>query len=364
MRGEVIKEFDRAAALAEWASLYQRAAPNVFLSPPFIGAWLESAAQVSDTALLRVVDGARRLAALGLIGAPRGGSPLRPNEARFLETGDPVLDRLYPEYVDILSADEDAAPARDAAFDAIFAAFPRVEEFVFRNAVPAFAEAAGRAALRLGAGYRVLHEQPTFQVKLEPVAGEGVAAEFTASLRQRIRRSLRRYAERGPVAFTAATTAAERERWFDDLMRLHGDHWRSRGEPGAFADERIREFHERLIGRSPEAVDLLRLDVNGEAIGVLYNFLAEGRAYNYQSGFKFEDDNQLAPGFVCHAMAIDRYRKMGLSIYDLMGGEADYKRRLGAERPPLTSFVIERRSVLQRARSLVRRFRRAGTRQT
>lgn len=364
MRGEIVTTFDRAAALREWAALYAAAAPNVFLSPPFIAAWLESAMAASDIVLLRVTDGAGRLAALGFIGAPRSGSLLRPREARFLESGDPVLDRLYPEYIDILSAGADAAPAREAAFEAILSAFPHVEEFVFRNTVPDFAQAGAQAAARHGALYRVLHEQPTFQVMLEPVAGEGLAAEFTASLRQRIRRSQRRYAARGPVSFEAAATDAERARDFEDLMRLHGDHWRQRGEPGAFADARIVAFHQRLLRQSPEAVDLLRLEVNGEPIGVLYNFLAEGRAYNYQSGFKFEDDNQLAPGFLCHALAIDRYRKMGLSIYDLMGGEADYKRRLGQERPPLLSFVIERRSVRQQARALARSFRRARTRQT
>lgn len=364
MRGDVAPAFDRAAALNEWSALYAAAAPNVFLSPPYVSAWLESAMAVSDIALLRVTNRAGRTAGLGFIGTPRRGSPLRPREARFLETGDPVLDRLYPEYVDILGAGADAGEVRDAAFDAILGAYPRVDEFVFRNAVTDLAQAGARAAAHHDALYRILHQQPTFQVNLGPVAGEGLAAEFTASLRQRIRRSMRRYAERGPVTFAAAETDAARAEAFETLMRLHGGHWRARGEPGAFAETRIVEFHQRLMRQSPHAVDLLRFDVNGEAVGVLYNFLAEGRAYNYQSGFQFENDNQLAPGFLCHALAIDRYRKMGLSIYDLMGGEADYKRRLGAERPPLISFVIERRGVRQQARSLARSFRRAGTRRT
>ena len=63
---------------------------------------------------------------------------------------------------------------------------------------------------------------------------------------------------------------------------------------------------------------------------------------NYQSGFRMETDNQITPGFVCHALACQHYLEQGASEYNLLAGEADYKKRLGEKKDQLTSLVVER----------------------
>lgn len=354
MRAELLSTFDRQALMADWTRLYARGAPNFFQSPPFIAQWLDAAGP--DMAALRVSDERGAAIALAFVGLSQRG------EARFAETGRRAFDRLYVEYADFLLDAAAVDAARDAGLDALIAGAPAAAEFVFRNARPALAEACARAASRNGLALRVLLTQPTFQVALRP--GGGDAAQFSQSLRAKIRRSLRRYEERGAVSLTAATTGAERAEALKELVTLHKAAWTARGEPGAFELPELFAFHARLTRAAPEATDLLRFAVAGETVGVLYNFIARDRVYNYQSGFRFEADNQLAPGFTAHALAIDHYRKAGFQTYDLMAGEADYKRRLGREGETLTSLVIERRSVLQRAKSLARRFRRARMRQT
>ncbi len=327
--------FDRAAALAAWSRLYDGG--NFFQSPPFIAAWLAAA---GDSVRLLRTDAA--MAFVGVNG----------RTAWFGETGRAAFDRLYVEYQDFLLAPGAGEAAREAALDALIDAAPAVSEFVFRIARPALADACRRASVRRGLDLRILRTQPTFQVDLK--ADDSVSA----SLRAKIRRSLRRYEERGPVAIASAGSPEDRASAFRDLIALHEPYWRARGRPGAFADAGLRAFHDRLIAHAPEATDLLRVTAGAETIGVLYNFIADGRAYNYQSGFQPESDNQFAPGFTAHQLAIDHYRGRGLSVYDLMAGEADYKRRLGREGETLTSLVIERRGALQRMKSLARRLRR------
>ncbi len=327
--------FDRPAALEAWSRLYRGG--NFFHSPPFLAAWLEAA---GDSVRFLSADGAAAFVGI------KGGT------AWFGETGRAEFDRLYVEYQDFLTAPDAGEAARDAALDILVDAAPSVSEFVFRNARPALADACRRAAARRGLDLRILRTQPTFQVDLK--ADDGVSA----SLRAKIRRSIRRYEERGPVAIAAAVSSEDRAGAFRDLIALHEPYWRARGEPGAFDDASLRAFHERLIAAAPEATDLLRITAGEQTIGVLYNFIADGRAYNYQSGFRPETDNQFAPGFTAHALAIDHYRGSGLSVYDLMAGEADYKRRLAQEGETLTSLVIERRSAMQRLKSLARRLRR------
>jgi CelD/BcsL family acetyltransferase involved in cellulose biosynthesis len=354
MRASLVTAFDRELALAEWSRLYAAAGPNFFQSPPFVSAWLAAAG--TGVGLLRVeADGAP--IALGFVGAATGG-PLG-REARLGETGQKGLDRLYVEYQDFLLAPGAGDAARDAAIDALVDGAPDVSDFVVRNARPALSAAFARGAARRGLDFRILRTQPTFAVDLGE-AGAGISSSLAA----KIRRSLRRYEERGPVRVGAAATAAARAAAFRDLIGMHEPYWNERGEPGAFADPQLRAFHERFIEAAPEAVDLLRVSAGEETIGVLYNFVAGDRVYNYQSGMRREDDNQFAPGFTAHWLAIGRYRAKGFAAYDLMAGEADYKRRLAREGETLTSLVIERRGVLQRAKSLARSFRRARTRQT
>lgn len=354
MRARLVTEFDRAAAIAERSELYAVAEPNFFQSPAFAAAWLDAAGE--GVSLLRVDDAGAPVAA-AFVSAPSGGFGGR--EMRFGETGRAAFDRLYVEYQDFLLAPGAGDAARDAALDALIDGAPQVSAFVARNARPALAQAFARAAARRDFELRILTTQPTFAVDL--TQGD---AGVSSSLRAKIRRSLRRFEERGPVRLSVAATPGERRAAFADLVALHQPYWRARGDAGAFADPGLRSFHERFIDAAPDAVDLLRFTAGGQTFGVLYNFIAGPRAFNYQGGFREEDDNQFAPGFTAHWLAIAHYRAKGFAVYDLMAGEADYKRRLGREGETLTSLVIERRSVLQQARSLARRFRRARTRRT
>ena len=343
MAGALELSFDRCAAIEAWSRLYAGAEPGFFHAPTFIAAWLAGAGET--VGLLRTDDA---MAFVGVKGA----------QAWFGETGNETFDRLYIEYQDFLLAPRAGDGARDAALDALIGGAPRISTFVFRNARPSLASACERAARRHGLDLRVLRIQPTFQVDLRR------AEDISSSLRAKIRRSIRRYEERGALALTALNAPADRAAAFCELVSLHEPYWNARGEPGAFASAKLRAFHEKLIAEAPQASDLLRLTAGGETIGVLYNFIEGARAYNYQSGFREEADNQFAPGFTAHYLALDHYRERGFSAYDLMAGEADYKRRIAQEGETLTSLVIERRTVLQRAKSLARRIRRAGTRQT
>ena len=139
---------------------------------------------------------------------------------------------------------------------------------------------------------------------------------------------------------------------------------------GAFGAPAFESFHKHLRHRSPECVHLIEIAAGDETIGCLYNFIHGGRALNYQSGFRFEEDNQLKPGFVAHALAIRHYAEAGLSAYDLLAGDAPYKRRIADEGESFSSLVLERRDgVRALARHAARRLKSAlapaaGTRQT
>jgi CelD/BcsL family acetyltransferase involved in cellulose biosynthesis len=127
--------------------------------------------------------------------------------------------------------------------------------------------------------------------------------------------------------------------WFDEMVSLHVESWRARGEEGAFPPEGQR-FHSALVRRSFGASDeafrasLLRIRFGQETIGVLYFLEHHGRVNFYQSGLSYADDSKLKPGLVAHTLAIRHYTERGSLEYDFLGGEAEtarYKRSLSTD---------------------------------
>ncbi len=367
MRASFTLSPDVATLLEEWTRLYTLSDARFFLSPTWMQTWIGCKPRNVEIGCVRVLDDLRGVYALGLMGVHPRRTLAAPREARLHETGVDAYDRVYVEYNDILTARDAPRGTREAAISTIIESLPDVDDFVFRNAMPDLVLAVDEVAEARKFSVRSLLLQPTFNINLHPPGRHTVMDGFSSSLRAKIRRSIRRYEERGPVMVSRTQTEAERAIAWTELMRLHAETWARRGLNGVFHDTPFSEFHGRMLDHCPDSIDLVRLTVGEETIGVLYNFMAGDRVYNYQSGFRYEADNQLVPGFVCHALAAEKYREDGFLTYDMMGGDAEYKRRLGEEGELLESIVMTRPSVRTRARAfakVVRKVRAEGMRRT
>lgn len=308
-------------------------------------AWLGDA---PDSTVLYRIDIMKgdALCLLGAMGKQTRRQPplLGLRESRLHEFGDPLWDAMYIEYNDFLLAADGEDSLRRAAIAAIFENIAHVDTIVFRNITPALENAALQVVAEKKLQLRILNKQPVFVCDLAKLRTEQnpFLKSLSKSLQAKIRRSIRRYEERGSVSYRLVETSEEKMRAWDKLLRLHEAGWRMRGKLGVFANSRFVSFHQRLSKGAPANCHLFEVSAGHETIGVLYNFVHDGQAINYQSGFLFEDDNQLAPGFVCHALAAQYYLDQGYASYDLLAGEADYKRRLGEEVTTLTSLAIDR----------------------
>jgi len=238
----------------------------------------------------------------------------------------------------------------------IFEAYPNIDEFVFRNITSTLCNALKEVAKSLKFEFDEFRSQPTFQINLQSTCTDGeLLDQFSKSLRAKIRRSIREYEKRGELQLRKASTPNEREQSWNDLVRLHESVWQARGQEGAFKNPLMRKFHEALFSTHPAKVDFVSLSCGGDVIGVLYNFIHGQTAYNYQSGFKVEANNKLVPGFILHSMAAEYYAKQGLKTYDLLAGDAEYKRRLGEEGQHIHSVVITRPGLVTNVRAMLKR---------
>nr|WP_241735806.1 GNAT family N-acetyltransferase [Aquisalinus flavus] len=210
---------------------------------------------------------------------------------------------------------------------------------------------------------RVLREEHSWICRLADLrqTSSTVLSSLSSNSRKQIERCAKLYEERGEVALHTPTGDDQWSVSWQRLETLHAATWEARGGASVFANPDLLAFHKRLRKDHPESVALVELRAGEETVGVLYNFVHEGRVMNYQSGFQYEEDNRLKPGLLTHVMAAQHYLDNGLDTYDMLVGDVRYKQSLGeaGERMSLVEAVRPgwRQTAVSLARSLRYRIR-------
>lgn len=123
-----------------------------------------------------------------------------------------------------------------------------------------------------------------------------------------------------------------------ELAELHQRRWNSVGEPGAFASPRRAGFLSDIVQAwLPEGrARLFRLRGPDGTLGCVLGFVEDGRLLYYQGGFRQFADNHKRTGLLSHVVFAEDCRRRGLQEYELLVGDAQYKRQLsGGEFNPL-----------------------------
>ena len=339
---------NEAGLLDDWRGLAARADnATPFQSPAWLAVWLPRAARHATLWVARA-EAEGRVQALGVFGVRRRG--LRGGIARLSETDEAALDDLYVEYNDLLLAEDAPSETRRLVLAALFERLP-AQEIVLRNAPPPMRQAALAAGREAGWVVRVAMENPCYGRRLD------APPAISRNTRQQVARARRLYEARGALHLNVADTPAARAAAFPILTHLHAEVWQARGSEGVFARAAIRTFHEALLERDDAPVEILVATCAGRPIGALHMLMSEDTAHQYQSGFASEADNKLKPGLVTHSLAMEHYAARGLSVYDMMAGEARYKQSLGEPLRRLSTIEMQRAGLRQKMRGVARNFR-------
>ena len=357
---EPLPELHRLAAL--WRDLEERADASFFLSWTWISTWLSSIERRPELIIARID---KEVVGLGLVLARlMVRHRVMPVWTLFLhQTGVQEQDVITIEYNDFLIDRRVEEDVRSACLRFLLERREFGGRRIGELALCGLDEARSQGLFRLGRPIRELATAGSARVDLASLrqSGRAYLDGLKPSTARRIRRSMALYRARGEIEVTPAATIEEALSFFEAAGALHQTRWTSKGHPGAFAYPFYVDFHRRLINRAlPEGqVELLSIAVADEPIGYLYNFLYRSRIYYYFSGFRFEADNRLKPGLVCHSLCIDRHLAAGMDIYDFMGGEQRYKAELGDPGPRIVSFAVQRPNLLLAAERPLRRLKRA-----
>ena len=330
-----------------WEDLERRSAYSFFQSWGWIGCWLKHLPHGLEPHAL-IVSAGTEVVGLGILVARRElrHGLVRSNGLYLNETGNPLIDPLGLEYNGFLADRRFAGSVVGCCLEWLTRCAHGWEELHLGGLERANAVACAEIAKDIGLKSLVRDKRRYDYVDLEHVRRTG--ADYLSLLgrgtRAQIRRALRLYEDEGRPCVCAAQDVEQALDALAELKALHQAYWRGRGHPGAFASDFFERFHRDLIHRLFDAgeIQLLRIAAGQKLIGLLYNFIKEGRVYTYQSGFDYDSDPKSKPGMVSHYLAAEYNLAQGAKIYDFMAGDARHKRSLGTDAEEMTWLVLQR----------------------
>lgn len=331
VRLQPLPDLDRLES--RWRELESRADVSYFVSWHWIGTWLALICPPWIARLASVYQNGRRVA-LGVFTVRRRWFGLGPMHLRLHETGDKVLDSLTIEYNGLLCERGHEREALAAVTRHLTRARSRWLTFYLPGIdvdhVPF-------DRIRSGAVDTRMRKRATHYVDLAALrdnGGDYVSTVLSSKARSAVRRTARKLElQFGEVSLKVADTQEEKLAFFHAMVQLHEAHWsEERDEHGAFSDPRIRHFHESLIADSSEGegAQLVRLDAGGQAVGYVYNLVWRGVVYFYQAGIDYPRFGDCgSPGLLLLTRVIERALADGHGRFEMMAGDAEYKRTLG-----------------------------------
>jgi CelD/BcsL family acetyltransferase involved in cellulose biosynthesis len=207
--------------------------------------------------------------------------------------------------------------------------------------------------------------EPAIGIALDGMRNpEDLLRRLGANTRSQVRRSLRELAKRGPVELDCASTVDSAQDYLARLGELNRRRWDGTQLRSPYASSTFLDFHAALVARAlPRGeVELLALRVGGQPIGYAYNFLWQRTVHQYSSGFAAEPDMRVKVGLACHVLSAARYAERGFLLYDLMAGDARYKRSLGQQHETLFWIRGQRKRAKLRAEAALVGLKQALTR--
>lgn len=191
--------------------------------------------------------------------------------------------------------------------------------------------------------------------------GPGTTIGRSSGYRRQVRAKVRKATEAG-VTFRYLPPGELRPQHLSTLMDLHERRWQERDGESSFDRSRLG-LHRRLIElagdqRGPAAV---LAEHDGATIAMVYGFVWCGTFSFFQSGWE-PAWASLGLGTVVHAAAFELLGEAGVTTYDFLRGDEEYKYRFGATDVIDTTVTVPRGpgGQLLRVKHRLRARRRSG----
>lgn len=192
-------------------------------------------------------------------------------------------------------------------------------------------------------------------------SGREHLSSINSRARSTIRKTIEKYENQfGKVKLRPAESSTVAKEWFDKLIELNLHRFKSKGKTSSFCFPFLKDYHDDLIEHAfPKGeVVMVRLEAGDRIIGYIYGFQYNKVISIYQTGFVFEEDNKLSPGMVAHHLFVQESLSNGISRYDFLAGDYQYKRVLSNEHSELVWIRISKPNFISSVENILKKLKR------
>lgn len=338
----------------QWQDLERRAEHEFFLSWLWISVWLKV---FNPAVQLLTIRQHHQVVALALVtcSEQRRHGWLNSRVIRLHQTGNPQEDQIWIEYNDMLVDQAHRAGATAALVRFIEQGSSSWDEWI----VGASCQTKLESWVSDNLHKHVLWEAAAYGVDLQALreTGKEYLQSLSRNTRYQLNKAYRTALRSGDIIYSSAQTQQQALEWFQELGDLHHQRW---GDDSGFVNERFIDFHTELIqqGLPTGQVELVRIELGDQLMGILYNFIYAGKVYFYLSGTNYQVDASIKPGLLCQVECINAHLAAGANYYDFMGGDARYKRSLGKWGGNLQLVALQRPVIKLRLEQQLRQVKR------
>jgi len=322
-----------------WRQLAATSAHSFFLSWPWISTWLHCIQPNVTPMLLTVSSGGELVASAIVVKKTIWRHNVLPVKTWVLNaTGDRRFDNICTEHNGLLTSAQHERAAWEEVLDHFSTQEKDWDEFHLDGVPPWLADA------WVSRGLPVRHSRQDVGRFLDlgrvrSTANGSCLGLLAPRVRTRLRHTIaaveRRY---GSLLVSEAVSIQQARDFFSELKELHIKRWGDQPHGDAFDRPFFEQFHQELIDRcfADGVLQLARVKAGPVTLGLLYNFVFQGRVSFYQSGINYAvAERGESIGLLVHALVIDRNARQGQLIYDMLAGDAQYKRALAGLTMPL-----------------------------
>ena len=305
---------------AAWSALLSECEDaNVFLSHEWLFSWWCSYRPKAELAIVVVEDAGRLRGIAPLMVEPvrRGGMTTK--VLRFIGDGSGETD-----HISFVAARTNRAEVLRTLLDRIATLRWDVAEF---NQMPADS-ANARDLMDWIAHQRLLSSVTVTPcpVRRLPSTFDELLSSLPSRLRTSLRSSRKKLQQKYSVEFGLLGEHAEIDAALQALFANHASRWQGKGQVGAFANPKRRDFYAlltpRLLKRGWLRFFYLKLD--GRPVAHQYCFALDGTVMLLQEGFDFDlaQDNV---GNVLRSLVFEHLIESGAACYDFLAGVSRHK---------------------------------------
>lgn len=333
---------------SQWMDLETSAKPAYFLTWGWVQTWLK---QLPDTVKPRVLSAKYNNEVVGLaliVNSAQSRKPLFLSSGMLVvnETGDPYYDLLTIEYNDFLVKQAYRDEVITACLEYLDKQITGWDEILISAIASGSPLTDPGFSRRFKLNLKMQQKLPSWYVNLKKIRQEGkpYLDSLSKNTRYQIRRTLRECEKHGDLEFLTATSKEEALDYLSRLSEWHRIYWNSKGQSGCFENDFLLEFHQTLIQDRFDhgEIQLVCLRLGTSELGYLYNFVKDGCVYFYQSGFNYGISRKLKPGLIAHYKTIEHNMEYGMSIYNFLASDDQYKRSLSTDKDELLWISLQK----------------------